>query len=272
MNILLTLLTAGTVLTACSDDEETPQPEKTYYMTINATKQVNEDLARATRALNLDDTGVNAEWRTTDEVYVEVMLKSGDKNWYNGTLSPQSNGKETQLNGRLSKPTGWELTFDEVIAQTFKLTLYFPCKDKPNYAEGQDGTLETIAANYDYAIADDVQYEIKNDHIEGSRYATFVNQQAIVKFTLNDGTTLLKPLALTIEIGNETISLTGMDDETYRANEGDGVLFVAIPEFSDQPVTLTATVGSDTYTCTQNDVTFDNGNYYEINVKMNKTN
>jgi hypothetical protein len=99
-----------------------------------------------------------------------------------------------------------------------------------------------------------------------------VNQQAIVKFTLKDkadGTTLLNPTALTIQFGEESISLTSIPAETYSTN-GNGVLYVAIPGFSGQNVTLTATCSSGTYNYTKSNVTFTNGKYYEITVKMTK--
>ena len=56
---------------------------------------------------------------------------------------------------------------------------------------------------------------------------------------------------------------------TYTTN-GNGVLYVAIPGFSGQNVTLTATCSSGTYTYTKSYATFVNGKYYEISVKMTK--
>ena len=81
---------------------------------------------------------------------------------------------------------------------------------------------------------------------------------------------MLSPTALTINYGSGSVSLTDIPAATYSTN-GYGVLFVAIPGFSDQTVTLTATVGNDTYTYTTSSTkTFVNGKYYEIGVKMTK--
>lgn len=63
--------------------------------------------------------------------------------------------------------------------------------------------------------------------------------------------------------------IMSIPDTTYTTN-GAGVLFVAIPGFSEKKVTLTATVGGDTYKFIRSGVTFANGQYYEINVKMTK--
>ena len=93
-----------------------------------------------------------------------------------------------------------------------------------------------------------------------------------MKFTLKDntGAILPNPSALTIAYGSETISLTDIPDATYTTN-GNSVLYVAIPGFSGQNVTLTATCSSGTYTYTSSSAkTFINGKYYEISVKMTK--
>lgn len=273
LNVLLVMLTAGAVLTACSSDEDTPQQIKTYYMTVEATRQGNEDLARATRALFLDvaNSKLNASWATSEHVYVQGTLYSAQtKFWFNGSLQPQSEGKTTRLNGTLSLPDGYAISIDEAIGTPHKLTLQFPHSGVLIYT-GQKGTLADIAENYNYAIAEDVRYDIVGDHIEGVNTADFVNQQAIVKFTLKDkaeSSTLLNPTELTVAYGDQSIVLTDIQD-AYTTN-GNGVLFVAIPGFSDKMVTLTAIVGNDTYTFTRKNVTFENSNYYEINVKMNK--
>jgi hypothetical protein len=47
-------------------------------------------------------------------------------------------------------------------------------------------------------------------------------------------------------------------------------LFVAIPGISGENVTLSAKVGSDTYTYNKTGVTFENGKYYTIGVKMTR--
>jgi hypothetical protein len=137
---------------------------------------------------------------------------------------------------------------------------------------GQTGTLAGIAANYDYARAENVSVDIAADKVVGINKVPFVNQQAIVKFTLKDkadGTTLLSPTALTIDNGlgdDYPLTLT-IPASTYTTN-GNGVLFVAIPGFSEKKVILTATVGGNTYTFTKSNVSFVNGEYYELNVKM----
>lgn len=268
------LLIAGLMLTACSsDDNVSEQAPKTYYMTVDATKGVNEAASPAyRRALNLSGSTLSASWATTEHVYVQGTLVSNSSTfWFDGNLQPQTTGTSTQLNGAISLPTGWSYSsIAEAIGLNPEFTLQFPRSGDLDYT-GQKGTLTDIAANYDYAIATDVMFDIAGDHIIGTNTANFENQQAIVKFTLKDkadGTTKLNPTALTINYGGENISLTSIPALTYTTN-GNGVLYVALPGFSSD-VTLTATVGSDTYQCVKNGATLNNGEYYEITVKMTK--
>ena len=269
------LLTAGLALTACSsDDSNTEQVYRTYTMTIDATKGANEAASRATtRALTLTGSTLNATWATTERVYVQgKKLSDNSYFWFEGYLQPHSAGTTTQLNGVISLPTSFSISIDDAIGTPHKLTLQFPRPYVLDYT-GQIGTLADIAAKYDYAKAEEVMVDIEADKVVGVSPVTFVNQQAIVKFTLLDkanGTTLLNPTALTIQYGEESLSLTSIPSTTYGTN-GNGVLYVAIPGFSDKAVTLTATVADATYTFTKSGVTFNNGQYYAIGLKMKKS-
>ena len=267
------LLLAGLALSACSSDDSNTEPVyRTYTMTIDATKGANEAAVRAdTRALTLDGSTLNASWATSEKVYVQGKLVGGDYFWFEGSIQPQYAGTTTRLNGTISLPKGWSYSsVDAAIGNPNYVNLQFPRPYVLDYT-GQIGTLADIAEKYDYARAENVQVDIEADKVVGVSPVTFVNQQAIVKFTLKqpDGTTLLSPTDLTIQYGDKSLSLTSIPDATYTTN-GNGVLYVAIPGFSDKTVTLTATVGGETYTFTQSGITFVNGQYYEINVKMNK--
>lgn len=269
-----TLLLAGLVLAACSSDDDDHQGQeehqafKTYYMTVDATKGADKGANYAsTRALALTGGTLNATWATTEHVYVQGLLGAGESFWFEGSLQPQSAGTETELIGAISLPAGWSYSsIDEAIGNPHKVTLQFPRKEW-SY-DGQIGTLADIAAKYDYAIARDVVVEIKADQVRGVYTVSFESQQAIVKFTLknSDGTILLNPTKLNVQYGIESLSLTDIPDATYTAN-GNGVLYVAIPGFTGN-VTLTAKVGEKNYTFIKSNVTFENGKYYEMDVKM----
>lgn len=268
------LLIAGLMLTACSsDDNVSEQAPKTYFMTVDATKGVNEAASPAyRRALSLSNSKLSATWATTEHVYVQGTLVNSSTFWFEGSIQPQTAGTTTQLNGVISLPAGWVISIDEAIGTPHHVNLQFPRKEL-SYAD-QKGTLADIAENYDYARAENVSVDIAADKVVGINKVPFVNQQAIVKFTLKDkadGTTLLSPTELTIDNGlgdDYPLTLT-IPASTYTTN-GNGVLYVALPGFSGETVTLTATCSSGTYTYTKSYATFVNGKYYEISVKMTK--
>ena len=268
------------MLTACSsDDNVSEQAPKTYYMTVDATKGVNETASPAyRRALSLSGSTLSASWATTEHVYVQITALDTKEYWFNGSLQPQSAGVTTRLSGALSVPDKWTYpTIEEAMTNgVFELPIYmllqFPRPDFLDYT-GQVGTIDDIAAKYDYATAIARIDDINGNVITATSPVTFVNQQAIVKFTLSDGTNALNPTALTINVegdlsGDYPLTLT-IPASTYTTN-GNGVLYVALPEFSGETVTLTATCSSGTYTYTKSYATFDNGKYYEITVKMTK--
>ncbi len=259
IKMLAALLMAGAAFTACSssDDIAVEQPvnpaQKSYTMTVNATKGGSAQ----TRALSLSENTLNATWATTENVYVK---KGSD--WAGGTLQPQADGASATLKGTLSGVT---------INAGDALTLQFPKSGAISYS-GQKGTIADIAANFDYATANVTVSSVTNGKITTNNHANFANQQAIIKFSLTDKTTstAINPSALTITDGVSTVSLTSIPNATYSTN-GAGVLYVAFPAAgAAKTITLTATVGSDTYTYEKSGATFTNGKYYAIGVKMKK--
>jgi len=274
---LAALLIASATFVACSNDDniidkQPVQPtEQVYTMTIEATKgDASRDQSRAcpsfgeaqpaldevkgdgatTRALSLDDKTLNATWATTENVYVQK-----GSTWATGSLQPQADGATATLKGTLSGVT---------IAASDVLTLQFPRSGALDYT-GQVGTLADIAEKYDYATASVTVSGVSatGNIIPTEATTTFENQQAIVKFTLidkADGTTHISATELVVS--------DGTTDYTVTPASATDVLYVAIPGFSGQTVTLTATDGSDTYTYEKSGVTFQNGKYYTVGVKM----
>ena len=247
------LMASAAVFTACSSDdnissEQPDNPTGKYTMTINASK----DGDATTRAPSLEGKTLNATWATTENVYVK---KGSD--WATGSLKPQADGATATLKGTLTGITP---------ASSDVLTLQFPRSGERDYS-GQVGTLADIAAKYDYATATVTVADVSapGNIIPEEATTTFTNQQAIVKFTLidkTDGTTSLSASQLVIN--------DGTTDYTINPASETSEIYAAIPGFTGQTVTLTATVGDDTYTYEKTGVSFTNGQYYEITVKMTK--
>ena len=174
-NILLlaALLIASATFVACTNDDNIinePQqpanPTGTYTMTIEATKGD----AATTRALTLSGKTLNATWAQNEEVTVYNNTK---KVLLDGTLKAQSDGSSTTLKGSL---TGTIENGDELILRF----------NSANYAS-QSGTLDYIAANCDFAEASITVSSVDGENnVIPTSAASFVNQQAIVKFILKD--------------------------------------------------------------------------------------
>ena len=244
----LCLATMTLVFSGCkkeNNDPQEPAQVQTYQMSITASKGADNQANGPRRVLSLDGTTLNAAWQAGEQVSVykgETSL---------GTLTTTEEGASVQFSGEVSGE----------VEKGDMLTLKFLA---PSYAD-QKGTLAYISANCDYAIATDVEVtDIVDETIYTDGETTFENQQAIVKFTLKneDGSATIDAKPLVIEVAGETYTVTPASATSE--------MFVALPGFAGQTVTLTATVDNDTYTYEKANTTLSNGQYYILTVKMTK--
>ena len=204
---LAALLIASATFVACTNDDNIinePQqpanPTGTYTMTIEATKGD----AATTRALTLSGKTLNATWAKNEEVTVYNNTK---KVLLDGTLKAQSDGSSTTLKGSL---TGTIENGDELILRF----------NSANYAS-QSGTLDYIAANCDFAEASITVSSVDGENnVIPTSTASFVNQQAIVKFILKDKEgNNLNVSNLSISAGSNRLvsagGLRGSGEKTY---------------------------------------------------------
>lgn len=213
---LATMAVAGATFVACgseddvatpgskTDDGKTPSTTVTSY---NVNLTVGSPATSDNRALSLSGTYLSSPWATSDNIYVF------DDSWnqFGGKLNPTSEGTKQNVNG---KPAYVATIKGTISSATTKLAvgstvnMVYP-RTTWSY-EGQDGTLETIAKNYAYAIAENVTVtEMSGNNITGANPdpIRFANQQAIVKFVFQDntGATLnLSNIEITSTNGSET--------------------------------------------------------------------
>ena len=233
--ILLALL----VLTACTDDlvKEGPLADGKFSLTVNASKEP------LSKALTLSGTTLNASWTKGDVVDIyKGAIKVGE-------LTAQGGGTSTTLKGSL----------DAAPSVNDELTLKYL---SPIYSS-QTGTLAHIAANCDYATAIVTVKSISGNRVTlNESSASFTNQQAIVKFTLENKAT-------DAAISATSLAFTdGTNTYTIKPTSGTSVIYAAIPGFSTKDIKLIATVGNTIYHYERANVSFVNGSYYEIAVKM----
>ena len=152
---------------------------------------------------------------------------------------------------------------------------------------GQDGSLNTIACKYDYwSTPEQKKKAIRVTAIEGNNIiasdATFASHQAIVHFTiLDESGQEIFPSSLTISAknayGQEQIVteevITGVGIESMGSLQlqsippVDGV-YVAMRGFRNANLSLSTQYNGVNYTYTESNVTFENGKYYDMTVKM----
>ena len=258
INTLCVLLLTGAMMTGCSKDdaiESTTAPEaaKTYFLSVNASKGSDDN---TTRALTLNGKKLEATWATTEHVYVmEGTTLLG------GSLSPDRAGSNARLNGEITGLTG-SLPQD--------LTLLFP-RSTWSYT-GQIGTLPDIAAKFDYATATANVDQIDGSHITATSDVTFSNEQAIVKFILQNGSgTAISASSLRISSSGLKTGKEDTGDITITPTSATSEIHAALRGISGKALTLTATVGGDIYVYQKTSATtFTHGKYYAITVKMHQ--
>ena len=239
-NIILTLgavLIADMALVSCN--KESLPVTGTFTMTVNAARGYN-----ATKALSVDGTTLTASWVQGDSVKVYNETRLTD---LEGSLVAQSDGSSIVFAGTLS---------GEIAVGDILILKYL----NPDYS-GQDGTLEYIAANCDYALATVTVASVANCKISTSVDADFENQQAIAKFTMgnSEGTEMLSASQILVSVGDDSYTVT----PTSATRE----IYLALPGFSGQDITISATVGTNFYSFTKSDVTFEADQYYAIEVQ-----
>ena len=248
----LCLLAGG--LAGCSDKDDEQPANNTWTLNVMATKSD----APATRALSYIDDGstkkLTATWAIGETVDVRTEFHTDSR----GTLTAQDNATKANLTGTIN---GTHFSTENT------LSLWFPVYpgDAISYLR-QRGTLADIAARFDYAHASvSVNSVDASNQVLTTTDATFVNVQAIVKFTLYD--TEKKSLAVS------EIHVSDGSSEIANAtlNPVNSEVWLALPPVNSKTITLTATSGGNSYTfTTPSPVSFQQSHFYPINVKMAK--
>lgn len=239
---LVMMTVTGTLTTACSssDDEPATPVQKANTLTVEAGMSDN-----ITRTLADAGTTLTATWAADD--VVEVYEGST----HLGTLRPQNTGSATtKLVGELTQAPS---------ASDVELTLKYK---ETNYS-GQDGTLAKIGSTYNYCKATTTVTQ------SGSQYsgtpATFVSQQAIVKFTLKkkSDNSVIEAKTIKIDYGSTHLNMTLTPNDN-------GIYYIAMPVCTDQTFLIRVNDDDDDnttpYAIEVPSTTFAAGSFYRRNV------
>lgn len=200
------------------------------------------------RAQSIDGDGkLKATWEEGDVVYVYADASSTANI---GTLTPKTTGASTAtLTGDINAEglsNGQDLYFSTKDRATFDLT-------------SQDGTVESL---FYFEATAPVTIDGGNASVGDLSFARPI---AVVKFTLKDKGNSDAPISaseLQVTVNSTTYTVT----PSPAASE----IFVGIPGISSQALFLKANVSSSVYTYDKASATFDDDNYYVVNVKMNE--
>ena len=281
---------ASATLAACSSSDDsiideqpvvTPTAPTTYSMTVQATKG-----DETTRGLYFDSKGaLNAKWYEGE--VVEVMQDQGDFISLGTLTAAASDNGTTTLTGTLH------------TAPVSDMNLLFYLHGSVRSYTGQTGVLleddNSIEKKYDYATATadkgefTVDTETKTVTIQNG--LTFLSEQAIVKFilfnvltdeplktsslTLNDvrkpGTKEVDNICLEVKMGKSGLTST-CGELTITPETATNEFYVALKQDSHIAPSKFRVLASDetgnVYYYEAENVTFMDGTFYEVTVKM----
>lgn len=256
------LLLLGAMLSSCGSDDDGMDSVKPVTPPASGTSWTVDVVAETTRGLSVSGNVLTQSWSTTDNIFVYY------KNQEVGVLHPETSGTSgvVKLLGNIDTPAtpyekGEELFF------CYRHHMGFS-----NYS-GQDGTLEKIASDYDFATADaKITFVNENERKLTVELASFQSQQAIVKFTFkrgdaNNGTIPDKP------VKSVTVSSNALGgDITINSSPATNVLYVALPVSSteEKPYYITTIDENDNpdFVGKLPSIALQNGKYYTSEVRL----
>lgn len=240
------VLTAGFAGLSCNrmaediQDETSRIPENTtlYTLTVKAEK------GTSTKALTEDGGILKSSWSENDEVAVYNV----DNDLLGTLFAAASSTGSTTLSGNL--------TTAPAVGDALVL------KYRTDNYTTQGGTLAYIASHCDHAVASVIVETVVGMAVTTTD-ALFQPRQAIVKFSLQNASGLaLGASQLLVNSGNSTY--------TVDLQTASSTVYVALPAFSNQTVTLSAATGTSYYDLSKADVTFENGMFYTITAQLKK--
>ena len=256
MNKILTIAALALMLSACSsnDIEQTaPQPKTTAEgIPFVATISVGE--GSTTRALTEDATNqeIVPSWAVGEKV---ALIHNGVIDEM--TVSAVVNATAT-ITGTI---TGSPVNGDAVTVIYPSSAVDATTKDiKADLLAAQDGTLATIAANYDVRKGTGKLNVGDVASLQGN--VSLDNQFAIVKFSLTDGTNAVSAKEFLIRDGSDQVITT------VTPASATSTLYVAMAPATTSTYKFKATTANTFYYYDKSDATIAAGKYYQSQLKL----
>ena len=132
----------------------------------------------------------------------------------------------------------------------------------------QDGTLKYIQDNLDVRMGEG-ELKVDGDKVTLNADVKLESQIAIWKLTLQDDAETPAALSATqviLKVGDPAATIASTTEDLSKTS----TVYLALDMINEEDLTIEATVGEDTYTYTNEDVTLAHGNYYQSTVTMTK--
>lgn len=242
------------MISACSsnDMEETVQQPNNKAEGIPFTATIRVGESATTRALTEDGATIVPSWAEGDK----VALIHGSIN-DEMTVSSVSDGVAT-ITGNI---TGSPADGDAV-------TIIYPSSAadgatgnvKADLLTNQDGTLATIAKNYDVRKGTGTLNVGTTATLRGN--VSLENQYAIVKFSLSDGTNAINATQFLVRDGNDKVLAA------VKPASASNTLYVAIPPATTSTFRFKAATATSSYFYSKYGATVTAGKYYQSSLKL----
>ena len=255
------------VMVACSNDITSERPAENPQgkgIPFSATISMRGSATRSVMTENSDKT-ISAAWETNDEMAL-VYEVAGKK--------LVTKAKMTVAEDKSATITA---TLAEGVTAGTKVSLLYPyaavCDDaekteygamKEDSLAGQDGTLETIAKNFDLCegageltLSSAGTASLKDD-------VAMKSLIAIWKISLSDGANALKTQQLLVYKNND---MENMLANVYQ-EEATNVFYIAVPAFKNAQIGMQAPIGEETCYYARGGVSLEAGKFYQSTVTL----
>ena len=269
---LFSMAAVALCLAACSnsDDFDVQKPAETagvyhFEATIAAP---NADASM--RTVYTEDGGnIKVAWEENDEIAAVVTNSEGKYAKTVLTVSKVNTDGSAVISGDITKPKDGEETVDLIYPADIVTVVANGSDYRISFMKMSngtlDGTLESIANNIDYRMADDCALTVSGDKATLTSAAKLESKLSIWKLTLQDkvGNALS---ASKVAIGDGK----GVMASATLASAASEVYLPVLVDAMSADIVISATEGSDNYYYLKKNVTLAAKKYYRSTVQMTK--
>ena len=265
------LVVMGAILAGCA--KETPAAEEDKIVTLSVSVGLPEE--ESTKALNIDYVNKTVVKTFAEGETIAVIYKSGESTLkaVSSPLPAGDYGKSATFEVSLTSPnenSPIRIIYPAAMAKNVKTSATINSDDETIDYSGlktQDGTLSTLASNFDLCTFDGAL-----SGIAMPTSASLTNRLAILAYTLYDG----KGTADKADDDLITESITdmfisdGINHYDITRSAGAGPIYVAIRPTSAANIVITAVGGANNYVKSLNGKTYAAGQFYNITNRMTR--